>query len=366
MARYFCGGRRAVGSRGAQRLPVAKSTSLNLLGFLADCLLIYDQVAIPADPVTLNLLYSHIPPTEMNRLLHEHRLVFCPAASMRFLHAPDNATVTHSSVISGVQSDLGFLPDPDYVRQIVGRVDQHLLMALNADYRRWRDVFAAGADAFNQVATRPGYEWLYPGDPRGSRPSRDRFVRLRSGIARMSDLVAAGVADFEMDEELPVLLEVCFPNSDLDQVIGVSKVKSVEARDVVRTLHRIENLAPLSQFARERGWSTDVPIDTLLSDEANMLRRWLRENAVPGADVREAYMGAEKSLPSNKKLNSWLRFGAVTGVSTAVGLLFANSLAGALAGAAVALADQAVGPGAQQRLSDPYHPNSWLSFVQRL
>jgi hypothetical protein len=72
------------------------------------------------------------------------------------------------------------------------------------------------------------------------------------------------------------------------------------------------------------------------------------------------------SLPSKKKWNGWLRFGAVTGVSTAVGLLLANPIAGALAGAAIGATDQVVGAGAQQRLVDPYHPNSWLSFVKLL
>jgi hypothetical protein len=303
----------------------------------------------------------------MKRLLEEHRVVFCPAASMANLRASVDTAVTHSRVVSNIQSQLkGFDPDPDYVAQIVRQVDQHLLTGPNPNYRKWTEVLATASEAFDEVAMRPGYEWLYPRDPRSGGPSLDRIVGLRSGLARLSDLVAAGITDFEMDEELPVLLEVCFPTLNLHEVTGASGVKDVDAREVVRALHRIDNLPPLGQFARDRGWSSGELIDTVLSDEANNLRVWLRQNAVPGLDVREAYIATERKLPSKKKWNGWLRFGAVTGVSTAVGLLFANPIAGALAGAAIGATDQAVGADAQKRLVDPYHPNSWLSFVKRL
>jgi hypothetical protein len=326
--------------------------------FLADCLLVYDNLVIPTQYTALHALYSTFQLSELQRLLDARRISFCPGISWG--SRLDKSGVTHSQVVSEVWEH--FRHDRDQ-RLIVKQVEHHLLMGTQPDYQRWTNLFAEASEVFNQAAERPGYEWLYPVDLRSSYPRRDRIVGLETGLARISDLVAAGVTDLEMDGELSVLLEICFPASRLSNITE-SSAQSIEARNVVERLHRLNNLPPIGEYAAERKWTNDELIDVLLGDHATRLRDWLKENTVPGIDVRDAYIDATGRLPSKEKWNGWLRFGTVTGVSAAIGTLLGGPI-GAASGLAVGVLDQAVGENLQRRIADPYHPDSWLSFIKR-
>lgn len=339
------------------------------LGFLADMLVTYDQVIVPIDARILLHLSARIPVTQIDRLLKEHRLVFCPAASRRFRMSTgayrEFGEFTRSMFLAHVHDELSSIEfDTQSHAKLMRQVEHHLLVGPQPDYHRWTAVLDVAVAAFNEVAGRSGYEWLYPIDPRFGVASLDRVVGLETGIARINDLVEVGVTDLELDAELPYLMSVCFPAQDLSAATK-SRITDVGVRDLVRSLHRIENLPLLSEIARRESWSDERIIDTLLSDESARLREWLRVNVVPGIDVREAYTVATAKLPSKQNWNGWLRFGAVSAVSAAVAALVTGPTFGAVAGLAVGATDQAVGTKLQAWLSDPYHPKSWLSFLRR-
>lgn len=327
------------------------------MAFMADALLLYDQLIIPGDNITLSTLYNRIGAEQLGRLLHARRLAFCPALSNYTQRQDDE--FTRAKYFACIEKGLGVL-DADEQRTALRQVEEHLVVSASPDYFSWRQVARGAATAFIDAVRRPEYEFLQPIDPRSGMPDLDRQVGLEHGLARMNDLVAAGVLDMEMDRELPFLLDVCFPASVRRPVSGMP---DIDAMRTIENLHRLRNLPSPGKVMVEEQWADERAVDLILSDDVSELRAWLRKNVSPDLDVRESYIQKLEGLPSKKEWLGWLRFGAVSAVTTAIGAL-ATPVAGAAAGIALSAFDQKLGPKALE-LADPYHPKQWLSIAER-
>lgn len=327
------------------------------MAFIADALLLYDQLIIPGDQITLSTLYLRIGAEQLGRLLNARRLAFCPAMSI-YARDHDNE-FTRSGYLSDIENGLRLF-DADEQRVALKQVGEHLVVGAKPDYLSWRKVSKDAETAFIEAAKRPGYEFLQPIDSRSGMPVLDRQVGLEHGLARMNDLVAAGVFDMEMDRELPVLLDVCFPARAYRPVTGRSEIGALKT---IENLHRLKNLPSPGKTIVEDKWTDEKAIDLILSDDVSELRAWLHKNVAPDLDVRESYVRELDGLPSKKEWLGWLRFGAVSAVTTTIGAL-ATPVAGALAGIALSATDQKLGPKAME-LADPYHPKKWLSIAER-
>jgi len=327
------------------------------MAFLADALLIYDQVVLPVDPTVLSHLYARLDPKQIERLLRAHRLVFCPGMSR--LIKPDVKTLNRSSFLTYMENDLRLFDEEDR-RLALDHVNNYLLVGPTPNYTLWKAVDREAQEAFAQVARRPGYEFLNSFDPTTGLPNLDREVGLRTGLARMNDLVAAGVQDMELDAELPVLLDVCFPARS---VRPISESPETQARETIQKLHKIMGLPSVGETVQAEQWSEERIVNLLLSDDASTLRHWLSAHLQPGLDVRDVYIQKLDGLPSKKEWRTWLKFGTVNAVSTVIGFL-ATPLAGAAAALTLATVDQKFGNKVLE-LEDGYHPKKWLALVER-
>lgn len=327
------------------------------MAFLADALLIYDQVVLPVDSLVLSSLYARLDPRQIERLLRAHRLVFCPGMSRMMKR--DVEVLERSSFLTYMENNFHLFDKEDH-RLALDHVNNYLLMGPKPDYTSWKPVATEAQEVFAQVARRPGYEFLHSFDPITGLPNLDRETGLDAGLARMNDLVAAGVQDMEMDAELPVLLDVCFPAKSARPISGSPEA---QARETIEKLHTIKSLPPVGATVQAEQWSEEKVVDLLLSDDAAALRHWLSANLQPGLDVREVYIQRLEGLPSKKEWRTWLKFGTVNAVSTAIGLL-ATPLAGAAAALSLAAVDQKFGNRVLE-LQDDYHPKKWLALVER-
>jgi len=53
----------------------------SVAAYLADCLLLYDQIVIPASHFSITRLYSEFIPSQLDRIFEEGRIKFCPEMS---------------------------------------------------------------------------------------------------------------------------------------------------------------------------------------------------------------------------------------------------------------------------------------------
>lgn len=327
------------------------------MAFMADASLLYDQLIIPGDSVTLSALYMRIGAKQIGRLLHAKRLAFCPAMSNDTQTQDDEFTL--SKYIAYVEKvKMSF--NADEQRTALSQIEEHMVVGASPDYFSWRQVAQSAITAFNDAVRRPDYNFLQPIDPESGLPNLHRLVGLEHGLARMNDLMAAGVLDMEMDKELPFLLNVCFPAKVHRPVSGMPETDALET---IENLHSLRNLPSPGKLMVQDQWEDERAVDLILSDEASELRAWLHENVSPDLDVRESYIQKLEGLPSKKEWLGWLRFGAVSAVTTTIGAL-ATPIAGAAAGLALSAIDQKLGPKAVE-LADPYHPKQWLSIAER-
>lgn len=327
------------------------------MAFMADALLLYDQLIIPGDHITLTNLYSRIGAEQLGRLMQAERLAFCPAMSQYTSSQEDEFTC--SKYLAHIESILGLF-DAEEQRTALRQLEEHMVIGASPDYFSWRQVNEDAIKKFNGLSNLPNYEFLQPIDPKLGRPSLTRQVGLSHGLARMNDLVAAGVFDMEMDEELAFLLDVCFPARESRPV---SEMPEAEALKTINSLHRIKNLPSPGKAMLESQWTDERAVDLILSDDASELRAWLHENVAPDLDVRESFHQKLEALPSKKAWLGWLRFGVVGSVTTTIGALVDPAI-GAAAGLAISGLDQKLGPKALE-LADPYHPKQWLSLAGR-
>lgn len=315
----------------------------NPIAYLTDRLLVYEKAIIPIDPQVVSYLYSRIGVDQIGRLLESKRLAFCPAIS---LYSKGKQTSVEWFIKNLHEN---FRPVRTEERKsALEQIEKHLVFQQDADYHGWEGIKEAAIANFISVAKRPGYEYL----------TYDRQVGLQMGLARINDLICAGVMDHELDDELPALIDISFPGGEFD-----AGTPRESAKDILSELHQITNLPSPGRVIATENWDDQRAIDLILSDESGDLREWLRENIEPGLDVSATYMRSLSSLPSKKEWIGWLRFGTVTGVSTAVGAIL-DPLGGALAGAVIGAADYKYGEKVLE-LADPYHPKKWLSLAGR-
>ena len=332
----------------------------SVAAYLADCLLLYDQIIIPASQFSITRLYGEFLPSQLDRLFEEGRIKFCPAMSW-----PPENELSVDSFLSILFRDIQIRDNVPIDSDIVRQIEANLMVTKDATYSNWLAIWSEAEKAFYEAAQRPKYGWLYPIDPRTGNPNRDRIVGLQTGLARMNDLIAVGILDIDIDLELAALLAVCFPTLQLKELVD-SEAKQLNPTELAKTLHRIENLPPIGDLLRSRRWTVENAMDAVLSEEAHQLRNWLKLNIAPGVDVRDVYFSSLNALPSKKDWIGWTRFGVVSAVSTAVGsLLTANPFIGAAAGLAIGAADQKFGEKVTEKVTDNYHPKKWLSFVKR-
>jgi hypothetical protein len=343
--------------------------------YLADCLMLYDEIVLVADPPTVLALYLNTEPDIVARLVHTGRLRFCPPSSPISHYGQDRDNSERDDHEGGLTPWRQRLLDVINVgirrNDAIGTADAleileaGLLPAAEKapiDEAAWIAIRENLLGAFRSAAQRPEYSWLVP--PNTHYTTEFYFeIGLRAGIGRLADLLSHGVCELDFDLEVARLLDICCPTRSLDDMTSTT-ARTVDT-NFARDLHRIENLPPIGDLIRARDWTADHAFDVVLSDEAEQLRVWLRENMGPGVDVRDAYHSNLKELPSRKSWTTWVRFGTVTGVSTLIGaLLSGNPIAGAAAGVAAGAADQQFGARAVESLVDDYHPREWLSFVK--
>lgn len=326
------------------------------VGYLADCLLVHDEVVIPLSASVLNRLEAAFDTEPIRILLREKRIRFCPSYSLNYARNGLPEPYSRDSFMGVVRSEDFFKNAADR-NDLFSEIEATFIDPVSHAYSDW---LGAGNDvnsAFAYYENRSGYEFLFPSE---------RFYYQTgafTGVARINDLLVAGVAALEMDQELPQLLELCFP---IRHASGVSPdADRFEARKIVEDLHSLRNLPTFEK----PGYLVNRPQDEIekiikavLSDEAKDLRDWLSKHISADLDVRSAYASTEKLLPSKKSWTNWARFGVSTGISTVTGMLLAGP-AGAVAGAAIGAADL-VGGGKIAAMFDGYHPSLWLSHVQ--
>ncbi|WHS62651.1 hypothetical protein [Pseudomonas sp. G2-4] len=327
------------------------------VGYLADCLLVHDEVVIPLDAAVLNVLEAAFDTNQLRLLLQEKRIRFCPSYSLGYANGLKPETYDRDQFFAKVRAwDLHkSKSDRD---GLFSEIEKTFVDPISSNYSTWLPARDAIEDSFGHYAARPGYEFLFPGE-------RYYETGAISGVARMNDLLLAGVPSMEMDMELPQLLELCFPIKRLGS--ASPGADHFAAKHVINKLHKIENLPTFEtgerpDFLRPIEEVKNI-VNIVLSDEAHDLRVWLAKNLTANLDVRAAYDSAEKRLPSKKSWTNWIRFGMTTGAGTVAGMFLAGP-PGAIVGAAIGAADLASGEKAVA-MFDGYHPKIWLSHMQR-
>lgn len=328
------------------------------VGYLADCLLVHDEVVIPLDASTLNFLEAAFDTGPLRLLIKEKRIRFCPSYSLGYANGVKPNAYSRDKFFENIRAEDIHKSASDR-HAFFSDIEETFLDPISDNYASWLPAKKDVDSAFSFYKERAGYEFLFPSQPRYYQTG------AVTGVARMNDLLVAGIPSMEMDQELPQLLELCFP---ILRSQGVSPdADHSAATNVLNDLHKIQNLPTfeipsLHPCSRHDDEIKDI-IKIILSDEASNLRAWLSKNLTDGLDVRAAYESAEKLLPSKKAWTNWVRFGVSTGVGTVAGLLLAGP-PGAIAGAAIGAADLAGGEKAVA-VFDEYHPKVWLSHIQR-
>lgn len=323
--------------------------------YLLNSLLVYEQLVLPLNAMVLDRLLADFSGIQLKRLTQVGRLIFCPQVTAQLALRREPGAFSRDAFMASLSAAV--IREDDRSARIVEAIEAHLVVGDFAEFADWRRMRQLAVEEFDHVAGRDGYAFLSP-------PSSPRYYRtgLETGMARVNDLLVAGISYLQFDKELPVLLEICFPGKARPQAMAAMANDS-NALCAVENLHRIGGL-PLVGLVRGRpAHEVDRLIDLVLSDEAGTLRRWLEQNWRPGLDVRDAYLQADRLLPSKQSWTGWLKFGAVTGVSTVVGTLFTDPVTSLAAGTLIGAIDQHFGGKTVEALVDPYHPSRWLSYL---
>lgn len=327
--------------------------------YLLNALLVYEQIVLPIDAMVLGRLTADFSVSQLKRLAGSGRIAFCPQATAHLAIRKEPEPYSRGTFLARLGQEVWY-PEGS-TSALVGFVDSHLIDGNYGDYSAWQTIRREAEQEFMHAAARPGYEFLLP--PTDLFSNRlDRFTGLTTGLGRMNDLIVAGVADMQHDKELPVLLEICFPAQRGGAAVPAGTVER-DALAVVDRLHSLKGLPVLSPGNDRQ--EIDRCLDIVLSDEADELRHWIRNNLASGIDIRDAYAASEARLPSKKAWTGWLKFGVVTGVSTAVGALIADPVTGFAVGTGISAVDQQYGQKSIEKLFDPYHPARWLSYVEK-
>jgi len=346
------------------KLGIAADLTLGIsdsLGYIADCLLVHNEVVVPLDAMSLSELEDTFGTDQLIALISEGRLRFCPGFSMKYANKNKPNRFDRDEFLEGVKSEEVFREHRDR-KLLFKQIEKTFLDPLISDYSNWLPAMNQVDDSFDRFAGNDKYSHFYPvGMP--------HYYRTGAifGVARMNDLLAVGVPAMEMDSELPTLLELCFPT--LNNNIFDEDSAYLKSQKVIKDLHRIDGLPSFEKPGRKPVHRTDdeikLVVKAVLSDEAGDLRSWLAANLTSDLDVRSAYDNAEKLLPSKSAWTNWLRFGSSTGFGTAIGTMIPDPILGFAAGTAVGAVDLLFGEKATSLALDSYHPKIWLSHVQR-
>jgi hypothetical protein len=327
--------------------------------YVLNSLLLYEQLVVPLNSMVLGRLLTDFSGKQLKRLVDAGRVVFCPEVTAHLALRREPVEFSRPEFVSTLFTLVNRTDDRE--SGVLDAIESSLLCGNFSDYNAWLRVHDLAVEEFDHVARREGYEYLTPPDTLFT--SRRQYrAGLETGLARMNDLIVAGVPVMQFDKELPVLLEICFPGKERPKAVSAGAIES-DALSTVENLHRIGGLPLLSPRASHFEQDVDRIIDIVLGDEAAELRAWLRRHWAPGLDVRDAYIAAERNLPSKKAWTGWLKFGAVTGVSTVVGALIVDPVVGLVAGTAIGALDQQFGQKSVETMADSYHPSHWLSYV---
>lgn len=129
---------------------------------------------------------------QLKRLVDAGRLSFCPEVTAQLALRRAPAPFSRPAFIRSLDSAL--LRSDDRSTRIVEAIDAHLLVGNFGDFGAWRPMHEAAVDEFHHVAGRDGYEYLMPPDSMLS--SRYHYrTGLETGLARVNDLIVAGVPD---------------------------------------------------------------------------------------------------------------------------------------------------------------------------
>lgn len=327
--------------------------------YLFNALLVYEQIVLPIDAMVLARLTAELPLWQLERLAGSGRIGFCPQATAHLAIRQEPEPYLRSNFLARLEQEVCY-PEGN-ASALVGFVDSHLIEGNYGDYSAWRTLRDEAEEEFMHVAGRTKYGSLLPPTTLLSN-RRDRLAGLTTGLARMNDLLVAGVADMQHDKELPILLEICFPAHRGGAAVPAGTVER-DALAVVDQLHSLKGLPVLTPGNDPQELSRCL--DIVLSDEADELRQWIRNNLGSGIDIRDAYAASEARLPSKQAWTGWLKFGVLTGVSTVVGALIADPMTGFAVGTGISAVDQQYGQKSIEKLFDPYHPSRWLSYVEQ-
>ncbi|PHN28978.1 hypothetical protein [Pseudomonas sp. ICMP 561] len=347
-----------------EKLGIAADLTLGVsdtLGYIADCLLVHDEVVIPLDASSLSVLEDTFGSNQLVALINSGRIKFCASYSIKYANKNTPQSFDRGVFLESVRCDQVF-PSGFDRGALFGAIDNAFIDPLNPDYSNWLSAKDQVEESFDYFAKNEKYRHFYPA-------AQPRFHRAGAilGVARMNDLIAVNIPAMEMDSELPTLLELCFPT--LKKNVLNEDAFYLNAQKVIEDLHKIEGLPSFEKLSSKPIHRTDdeikLIVKAVLSDESEDLRRWLSTNLTADLDVRSAYDKSEKLLPSKRSWTNWLRFGASTGFGTAIGTMIADPFVGLAAGTAIGAADLLFGEKAASVALDSYHPKIWLSHIQR-
>lgn len=346
------------------KLGIAADLTLGIsdsLGYIADCLLVHNEVVVPLNAMSLSELEDTFGTDQLIVLISEGRLRFCPGFSIKFANKNKPEKFDRGDFLDGVKCE-------EVCRVGLGRgllykeIERTFLDPLILDYSNWLPARNQVDESFDRFEENEKYSHFYPG-------GMPRYYRAGAiqGVARMNDLLAVGVPAMEMDSELPKLLELCFPT--LNNNILDEESVYLKSQKVIADLHGIGGLPSFEKSGHKPVYRTDeeikLVVKAVLSDEAGDLRSWLAANLTSDLNVRSAYDNAEKLLPSKSSWTNWLRFGSSTGFGTAIGTMVSDPILAFAAGTAVGAVDLLFGEKAASLALDSYHPKIWLSHMQR-
>jgi len=336
------------------------------VGYLADCLLVHDSIVVPLSHQTLNRLEAAFDSPPLFELIKNQKITFCQNAIYNPRESEDCSTFDRERYIAEVRAGDLFKDGSDRPA-LFAEITKSFVDPISQSNTGLAEITKQVDEAFNFYASRPGYEFLFPRDHGPLAPGQYYFlVGALTGVNRISNLVSSGITAMEMDRELPLLLELCFP---IKREAGVDEsALRHDAQKIISDLHKINNLPSFEikkyqPTMRDRYEISDI-VKLILSDESQELRNWLQSNITADLDVRAAYDRAEKLLPSKSQWSGWMRFGTTTGLGTLAGLLLPDPIIGAAAGASIGLVDQLLGGKATAQL-DAYHPKVWLTQMSK-
>jgi len=324
------------------------------LSHICDQLLIYDCILLRCDQGIISSMYSGISCEELEPLFKNKKILFFAPVSGEFYGVPklesNNGSIDRKYIAS-LEEYLKPLEImlASSINDIVNQVDNYSVenQVVNTDLSE--DIIEKFLSSFHKGAID-----LLP------HPEKTIWhkVGFSSGIGTIVDIWSTGTFNIHFDYEMEHNLKKC--TSLQSEFSG----KLLSHQDnIIESLHSVGNLPSIKTQIFYEQLTTKDFVRLVLSDEVHDLQKWLRENIVPGLDVRDFYYKSLANLPSKSNWAKWLRFGSATLLSSVLGLFISgNPALAALLGVGVGVADTASGDNLTELLFDPYHPRDYLGY----